>query len=102
MDYPDPCDFIDGFVVSPPVAGGSNMAFMTDPTVSKEASQADQMPNSPARVQLYEKIDAGAMQDAGYVPLFYPELTFFHSARVQGYQITSYFPCVYNDLSLAQ
>jgi len=102
MDYPDPCDFIDGFVVSPPVAGGSNMAFMTDPTVSKEASQADQMANSPARVQLYEKIDAGAMQDAGYVPLFYPELTFFHSARVQGYQITSYFPCVYNDLSLAQ
>jgi ABC-type transport system substrate-binding protein len=102
MDYPDPCDFIDGFVTSPAVTGGSNMAFLSDPVVAKEASQADQMANGPARVQLYEKIDAGAMQDAGYVPLFYPELTFFHSARVKGYRITSYFPCVYNELWLAQ
>ena len=101
MDYPDPCDFIDGFVTSPAVAGGSNMAFQVDPAVAAMATKADQMPNGPARVQEYEAIDQGAMQDAGYVPLFYPALTYFHSARVQGYEITSYFPCIYNLLWLS-
>ncbi len=103
MDYPDPCDFIDGFVTSPAVAGGSNMAFLSDPALVQMAKKADQMPNGPARVQAYEAIDQGAMQDAGYVPLFYPGLTYFHSPRVQGYTtLASYIPAVYNDLWLSQ
>ncbi len=103
MDYPDASDFVDGFIAAPAVAGGSNMAFLADPEIVKMAQQADQMPNGPARVQEYEALDQRAMQDAGYVPLFEPEKTYFHSPRVQGFtKIPAYFPVIYNDLWLSQ
>ncbi len=103
MDYPDPADFIDGFVASPAVVGGSNPSFLSDPAVVQLAQQADQMANGASRVQAYETIDQRAMEDAGYVPLFFPELTYLHSSRVQGFTKPSvYFPAIYSDLWLSQ
>ena len=102
MDYPDPADFIDGFVTSPAVIGGSNPAFLNDPTLDSMAKRAASMPQGPARVALYKKIDERTMQDAAYVPLFYPELTFFHSSRIHGFIRPSvYFPAIYSHLSLS-
>lgn len=102
MDYPDPADFIGGFITSPAVVGGSNPAFLNDPTLDSMEGRAASMPQGPARVALYKKIDVRAMKDAAYVPLFYPELTFFHSARVHGFIRPSvYFPAIYSHLSLS-
>ncbi|MCL6547515.1 MAG: ABC transporter substrate-binding protein [Alicyclobacillus sp.] len=101
MDYPDPSDFIDGFVASPAVVGGSNPAFLNDQRIRKLAVQADGMPLGTARSRLYKQIDKLAMQDAAYVPLFCPELTYFHSDRVQAFDRPAvYFPAIYSDLWL--
>lgn len=103
MDYPDPADFIGGFVTSPAVAGGSNPAFINSPTLDKLESQAASMPQGPSRVALYRKIDKKVMQNAGYVPLYYPELTYFHSSRVKNYNRPSvYSPAIYSHLSLSK
>ncbi len=102
MDYPDPADFIGGFVTSPAVVGGSNPAFLNDPTLNKMEARAAAMPLGAARTALYKQIDQRAMKDAAYVPLFYPELTFFHSSRVHGFARPSvYFPATYSHLTLA-
>lgn len=102
MDYPDPADFIDGFVTSPAVVGGSNPAFLNDPTIDKLAVQASAMPEGPARVAAYKHIDELTMQTAAYMPLFYPEMTFFHSSRVHGFvRPAFYFPVIYSHLTLS-
>ncbi|MCY0898856.1 MAG: ABC transporter substrate-binding protein [Firmicutes bacterium] len=103
MDYPDPADFISGFITSPAVAGGSNPAFLSDPVLDAWEQKAASMPQGPARVALYRKIDERAMKDAAYVPLFYPESTFFHSPRVHGFvRPAVYFPAIYSHLRLSQ
>lgn len=102
MDYPDPADFIGGFVTSPAVLGGSNPAFLNNPALDALESRASAMPQGPARVAAYKKIDTLTMQTAAYVPLFYPELTFFHSTRVHGFVRPSvYFPAIYSHLTLS-
>ncbi len=103
MDYPDPADFVGGFLTSPAVVGGSNPAFLNDPTLDKMEDQAAAMPLGPKRTALYKKIDERAMKDAAYVPLFYPELTYFHSSRVHGFTYPAvYFPVIYSHLTLGQ
>ncbi len=102
MDYPDPADFVSGFLTSPAVIGGSNPAFLNDPTLDKMEAQASSMPLGSARSALYKKIDERAMQDAAYVPLFYPELTYFHSSRVHNFVYPAvYFPAIYSHLTLS-
>ncbi len=102
MDYPDPADFIGGFVTSPAVVGGSNPAFLNDPTLNAMEAAASKMPLGAARVALYDQIDKRAMKDAAYVPLYYPELTFFHSPEVHGFKLPAvYFPAVYSHLTLS-
>ncbi len=102
MDYPDPADFVSGFLTSPAVVGGSNPAFLNDPVLDKMETQASTMPLGAARTALYKKIDNRAMQDAAYVPLFYPELTYLHSGNVHGFTYPSvYFPVIYSHLTLS-
>lgn len=102
MDYPDPADFISGFVTSPAVVGGDNPAFLNDPTLDAMEVKASSMPLGPARTTLYKKIDERVMKDAAYVPLFYPELTYLHSSRVHGFDLPSfYFPAIYSHLTLS-
>lgn len=101
MDYPDPADFVSGFLTSPAVVGGSNPAFLNDPTLDKMEATASAMPLGPSRIAEYKRIDERAMQDAAYVPLFYPELTYFHSSQVHGFAAPAvYFPAVYSHLTL--
>lgn len=102
MDYPDPADFISGFVTSPAVVGGDNPAFLNDPTLDAMEAKASAMPLGAARTALYKKIDDRVMKDAAYVPLFYPELTYLHSNRVHGFVRPSfYFPAIYSHLTLS-
>lgn len=102
MDYPDPADFVGGFLTSPAVVGGSNPAFLNDPKLDTMETTAAAMPLGAQRTALYKQIDKRAMQDAAYVPLFYPELTYFHSSRVHGFTAPAvYFPAVYSHLRLS-
>jgi peptide/nickel transport system substrate-binding protein/oligopeptide transport system substrate-binding protein len=100
MDYPDPSDFINGFCTSPAVVGGSNPAFLNDPVLDKMEAAAQSMPLTNKRVQAYRKIDERVMQDAAYVPLYYPELTVYHSANVHGLRPVGYFPAIYSHLTV--
>ncbi len=62
-------------------------------------NRAQSMPLGAARTKLYRQIDVRIMKDAAYVPLFYPELTYYHSAAVKGFTRPSvYFPAIYSHL----
>jgi ABC-type transport system substrate-binding protein len=102
MDYPDPADFIDGFTsCSAAVVGGSNPAFLCDKGLDAMANAARGIPLGSARIAAYKRIDARVMQDAAYVPLYYPEFTFFHSSRLQHYVVNPlWFPAVPDQYSL--
>lgn len=102
MDYPDPADFVSGFLTSPAIVGGSNPAFLNDPKLDQMEARASAMPLGAARTALYKQIDERAMKDAAYVPLFYPELTYFHSSRIHGFTYPAvYFPAIYSQLKIS-
>lgn len=103
MDYPDPADFIDGFTsCSAAVVGGSNPAFLCDKGLDAMANRARSLPLGLRRVAAYKRIDLRVMQDAAYVPLYYPRFTFFHSARLRGYYVNlAWFPAAYTHLWIA-
>lgn len=103
MDYPDPADFIDGFTsCSAAVVGGSNPAFLCDQALDHQAASARSLPLGPRRIAAYKAIDLKVMRDAAYVPLYFPDLTFFHSTRLEGYFVSpAWFPADFAHLWLS-
>jgi oligopeptide transport system substrate-binding protein len=73
QDYPDPEDFLFNLLDSQTI-GSLNIAAWNDPAFDKLVQKADILPASEQaeRVKLYDEAQAIEIQQAPWVPMFYP------------------------------
>lgn len=83
QDYPDPADFLFLFLSNQ--APTENRAMYSNKQVDQWMATANTSTNQQERVNLYGKVSIQVMQDAVWVPLFYPEVYYAVQPWVHGW-----------------
>lgn len=83
QDFPDPSDFIDPILsCAAAVEGGSNSSWYCSEEIDELAAEARPIQDPGERLAMYGEIERLIMDDAPWVPLFFPAIDTFISERV--------------------
>jgi ABC-type transport system substrate-binding protein len=87
QDFPDPSDFYDPILSCPAaVEGGYNTAWWCNEEADALASETKAEPDAERRLAHYQDLELMVMEDAPWVPLFFPALDTFISERVTNFK----------------
>lgn len=87
-DYPDPQNFLSQQLRTDTA---NNNGHFSDPEFDKLADQADQLGDQSKiqeRMQLYNQAEQIAIDNVGWLPLYYPKFQILLNPRVQGISVT--------------
>jgi len=86
QDFPDPADFYDPILsCATNVEGNFNLAWYCNEDVDALAADARSEPDSTARIEMYRQLFNDVMEDAPWVPIYYPEQLTVVSERVRNF-----------------
>lgn len=87
QDYPDPSDFYDPILsCAAAVEGGANSSWYCNEENDAFAAEAKINPDADARLADYQELERRVMEDAPWVPLFFPAIDTFLSSRVTNFE----------------
>ena len=84
QDYPDPSDFYDPILSCAAVAAGYNSSWSCNEEADAIAAEALSMEDTDARNEAYREVQRLVMEDALWVPTFFPQVTHLTSERLDG------------------
>ncbi len=84
QDYPDPSDFYDPILSCAAVEGGYNSSWSCNEEADALAAEALSMQDTDQRNEAYREVQRLVMEEALWVPTFFPRETHLTSARLDG------------------
>ncbi len=89
QDYPDPSNFLDVLLNGDRISeqNSPNRAFYDNPEVSRLLRQAAGMTDLPARLKLYQRIEAMVVDDAPWIFVYYPNTYVLAQPWVKNFSI---------------
>ena len=86
QDFPDPSDFYDPILsCASAVEGGANSAWYCDEGNDALAAEAKGLQDVDDRLEMYQQLELQVMEDAPWVPVFFPSVDTFLSERVTNF-----------------
>jgi len=86
QDFPDPSDFYDPILsCASAVEGGANSAWYCDEENDALAAEAKGLQDVDDRLEMYQQLELQVMEDAPWVPVFFPSVDTFLSERVTNF-----------------
>ncbi|HEX2765125.1 MAG TPA: ABC transporter substrate-binding protein [Candidatus Limnocylindria bacterium] len=84
QDYPDPSDFYDPILSCAAVGGGFNTSWACSEEADAIAIEALSMTDEAERDEAYREVQRLVMEEALWVPTYFPTVTHLHSDRLEG------------------
>lgn len=84
QDYPDPSDFYDPILSCAALEGGYNTSWACNDDADALAADALSMDDTDERNEAYREVQRLVMEDALWVPMFFPRETHLTSERLEG------------------
>ena len=87
QDFPDPSDFYDPILsCAAAVEGGANVSWYCNEENDALAAEAKGLQDSEERLAMYQELELRVMEDAPWVPVYFPAQDTFISARVTNFE----------------
>jgi len=84
QDYPDPSDFYDPILSCAALEGGYNTSWACSEEADSLAADALSMEDTDERNEAYREVQRLVMEEALWVPTYFPSVTHLTSERVDG------------------